>query len=63
MRSPNNNHKNDKSDDKSVKSTAVTSKRNPKTHETTLAYWTPERMRSATPMPIVLERSSPHKEE
>ena len=49
--SPHDNH----DDDKPVKSTAVSSKRNQETHETTVSYWTPDKMRSATP--VDLERS------
>lgn len=57
VESPHNSHE----DDKPVKSAAVTSKRDQETHETTLSYWTPERMRSATP--VALERSHCDKEE
>ena len=62
MRSRDNNQKNE-TQHRRPEAAAVTSKRNSETHEKTLAYWTPERMRSAKPMPIDLEHSSPHKEQ
>ncbi len=44
-------------DSKPAESTSVTSKRNMESSEDVMAYWTPERMRSA--VPVGLERPAP----